>query len=166
MVKPNTLDFVWTDNAGKPATAGYHVDPALTKDNYNDAGRALALLLDPISNGILQSGSFSVPLDVSALTSNLADPGSDVEEIGELLMTSLAGEPVSINIPGISVLTFIPGSNVLDVAEVNLAALINALENGIAVTLATIAPTDIDESDILSVDTARKKIRPSGTRGK
>ena len=166
MAIPNTFDYVFRDNVGKRATAGYHVIAALTKAQYEEAGQALALLLDAFTNGIVESASMTIPVDLSALTGNVAEENSDVEEGAELGMVTVDGQPVSMIIPSPKQAYFIEGSDDLDTSDPILAAVISMLENGLAVTGGTIQPTDVAEVDLTQVTRARKITRPSGTRRK
>ncbi len=164
MALPNTFDYVFRDNAGKRASAGYHVIAALTKAQYEEAGQALALLLDDFTNGIVESASMTIPVDISALIANAADENSDVEEGAELGMITVGGDPVSMIIPAPQQDYFIDGSDDLDISDPILAAVISMIENGLAVTGGTIQPSDVAEVDITQVTRARKITRPSGTR--
>lgn len=164
MALPNTFDYVFRDNAGKRGTAGYHVIAALTKAQYEEAGQALALLIDDFTNGIVESASMTIPVDISALTGNAADENSDVEEGAELGMVTVDSQPVSMIIPSPQQAYFIEGSDDLDTSDPILAAVISMLENGLATTGGTIQPTDVAEVDITQVIRARKITRPSGTR--
>lgn len=164
MAIPNTFDYVFRDNAAKRATAGYHVIAGLTKAQYEEAGQALAVLLDDFTNGIVESASMTIPVDISGLTANDADENSDVEEGAAIGMITADGDPVSMIIPAPQQDYFIDGSDDLDISDPILSAVISMLENGLATTGGTIQPTDVAEVDITQVTRARKITSPSGTR--
>lgn len=165
MSLPYTLDYVFRGNSAKRGSVGIHTAVGLTLAQYAEGAGALAALLDDFTNGILLSGSMTIPFDISGLSSNLAEENSDVEEVSEIGMVTTEGRPVVSNIPGTPQIFFIDGSDDLDQSDPDLAALISMFENGLSVTGGTIIPTDVEEVDILSVTRARKVTKPSGTRG-
>jgi hypothetical protein len=67
-------------------------------------------------------------------------------------------------VPGILESLVIPNSKELDLAEPAVAAIITAMQNGIAVTGGTITPSDIQEEDIVGFESALERFRASGRR--
>lgn len=161
---PFTIDVVYRDESGSRATAGYHVGSELTQPQYVEGGQALAPLLDDFTDGVIESMSLTVPVDISGLTDNTAEVGSDVEEAAEFGMITTENRGVSVVIPGLLSDYFTPGSDDLDQSDPLLAPLISMFENGLATTGGTIQPCDVGEIDVSSVIRARKITRPSGTR--
>lgn len=164
MAVPYTLDYVFKGNGPKRGTIGVHTAVGKTLAQYAEGAGVLASALDAFTNGILESGSITIPMDLSGLTGNTAAINSDVEEGAELGMITTAGEPVTTIIPAPPQTFFIEGSDDLDQSAPGLTELISMLENGLLTTGGTIQPTDVEQVDIVDVIRARKITKPSGTR--
>ncbi|MCB7129982.1 MAG: hypothetical protein J3T61_10650, partial [Candidatus Brocadiales bacterium] len=95
-----------------------------------------------IINGVIEDAKMTFDVDLSALLGNNIAPDSDVEEIGNFEFATLDNRKVEINIPGIQLDTFIPGSDELDQADIDVAAFIALVLNGAATAGGTIIPTD------------------------
>lgn len=160
----NRIDYVLRDASGGRAKTGFWVEPGLTLAQYQQGGQALAQEINAITNGVVESASMTIPVDVSGLTQNIAGANSDVEEVARFGATTADGRPVQVNVPGLIPTAIAAGSDDLNQANSAVAAMISMLEDGIVVTGGTIRPSDVGEQDITQVLTARYAVRPSGTR--
>lgn len=164
MAKPYTFDYVLKGQSPKLASFGVHTPEGLTIVQYAEAAGVLAQDIDGFTNGRIEGGSMTIPVDISGLTGNVAAENSDVEEIAALGAETASGRPVVVNIPTPSALVFIDGSNDLDISDPLLAPVISMLENGLVTLGGLMQPTDVEQEDITQVVTARKRTRSSGTR--
>jgi len=156
--------FQIQDADGDNATFEVHTPSGLTLAQYTEGIQALSLLLDSIIAGIISFVSFVLNVDISALVGNIADINSDVEEIGAYAFTSSANFPVKLNIPGVNELDVAAGSDELNQADPQIAAVISMMLSGIAVTGGTIIPCDKDGNDLTTLNYARENFRASGRR--
>lgn len=164
MVKAVEVTPSWRDQAGKTSTNTMYVPNGLTLAQYQEGLAAAAALLDEISGAVMEGMGYSVDVDISALTGNVASGTADVEDIGAFQFATADGRPVNVNVPGIIDTLTPAGSDALDQAQVDVAAFISMFEDGLAVTGGTIIPSDVDEDDIVSTNFAREGVRNSGQR--
>lgn len=148
-----------TDESGGKAETAIKLPTSFTLTQFTEFGRAMALLVNNIVEGIVSGAGLRVAVDISGLTGNILDASADVEDVGAFQYATADNRPVRLNVPGISETMVIAGSDDLDTAHVNIAALNTAMISGIAVTAATIQPTDIAEEDIETLVFARERFR-------
>jgi len=152
------------DDSGEIGTTSINIPTGFSLSQIGEFGSGLATLLDKILGGKVLTAKLVFSVDISSLTSNVALSTSDVEEIGAFQFETVAGFPVTVNIPAINELVVLSGSDELDQADADVAAFIAAMENGLAVTGGTIAPCDVAESDVVTTVYARERFRASGKR--
>lgn len=151
--------YEYTDASGDKAESAIRLVTNLTLVNYIDFARAMGVLVNNIVGGIVSRAGLRVAVDVSALTSNVVDTTSDVEDVGAFQYATVDNRPVRVNVPGIVEAKVLAGSDDLDTADPAIAALNTAMVSGIAVTAATISPTDQAEDDITTLIFARERFR-------
>ena len=159
------IDIQMVDESGSRAGFGSSVLDALSIAQYQEAFDVYGVLVNDVTDGVLEKAGMTFPVDMSALTGNNIGPNSDVEEIGHFNFRTLDNRKVEINVPGIQLDTFIPGTDDIDQADPDVAAWIALCLNGVGTPGGTIIPTDVNQADIDSLRAARKQTRPSGTRG-
>lgn len=158
------LIYEFEDESGERATQATKLPVTPTLAQFEEFGQALAILKDDCVLGRISNLSLSVVADMSGLTGNSVDAASDVEDIGAFQFVTADGLPVKMNLPAILESLVAAGSDDLDQAAPAIAAIITAMESGIAVTGGTISPCDVGEIDITDVVYARENFRPSGRR--
>lgn len=159
------IDIQMVDESGSRAGFGSSVLDALSILQYQEAFDVYGVLINDVTDGVLEKAGMTFPVDMSALTGNNIAPNSDVEEIGHFNFRTLDNRKVEINVPGIQLDTFIPGTDDIDQADPDVAAWIALCLNGVSTPGGTIIPTDVNQADIDNLRAARKQTRPSGTRG-
>lgn len=164
MAEPDKAVIQYADQAGKKSTSTVFYTTGLTQAQQSEGLGALAVLLDSVTGAIITAIKNIIGVDVSALTDNLVGVLSDVEEVGEFIGLTGQNRKVLINIPGINSTFSVAGSDDLDVTDPDIAAFISMMEDGIAVSGGTVIPCDIAENDVVSVVTARERVRNSGAR--
>ena len=158
------LTYTLSDDSGESATTSIHLPTAFSLAQFTEFGRAMADLVDNVVSGLVSRAELTLNFDISAITSNLAGTGADVEEISSFQFATAAGRPVNINVPGTIETMVIANSDELDQSNADIAAFITAVEDGIAVTGGTITVTDVDSEDVTTTVYAREAARASGKR--
>ncbi len=158
------LTYEYTDDDGDVATHSIFIPDTFSLAQYTEFGRALAVLIDPVVHGLISGLSFTVSIDLSALTNNTIDGASDVDDVAAFQFLTAGGKAVSVNIPAMFEGIVSAGSDDIDVSDVDVAAFRTAMASGIAVTGGTVTPCDVQEVDIVSLVYARENFRPSGRR--
>ncbi len=158
------LNFEVQDDDGDVASFKRYIPDTLTLAQVTEYARSYMPLLDLVIAGLIRACSVTIPVDISALTSNIIEASADVEEVGSFKFSTAAGTDVLVNIPGLDESVVAAGSDELDQANANVAAFITMMTAGVAVTGGTIAPCDIAESDVTAVVYARESFRASGRR--
>lgn len=158
------VNYTFTDDSGETATTTVHVPNTFSISQYTEFSRAMANLVDNIVAGVVSSCELTVSLDISTLTGNNAQAGSDVEEIGAFVFRTGEGRDVQVNIPGINESMVASNSDELDQLDTDVAAFITAMLSGIAVAGGTPQPSDVNEGDLTTLVSAREEFRSSGKR--
>jgi hypothetical protein len=152
-------DFV--DDKGKPSFTKIRVPTGFTVSQYIEFVQGMSQTLADISNCRITRASFVVGLDLSGATIKAVASGlSDIAQKALMgFSTAVAGLRTKLKLPALSETKVNTGSDTLDQADPDVAAFITAMENGIAVTGGTIAPTDSRENDVTTTDYARELFR-------
>ena len=153
------------DDDGDRATTSINIPTGFSLSQIVEFGAGMATLIDAVLDGRVESCEVAFSVDVADLTNNIVGTSSDVEEIGAFKFTTANGFPVNMNLPGLDEGFVGVGTDDLDVALPAVAALITAMETGIATSGGTIAPCDVGEDTIALTNSARERFRASGSRG-
>jgi len=142
----------------------FEVNPVAGKTlaQYGEAAILFAEDVNDMITGVVETVRMFQSVDISGLTNNTVQGNSDVEESGQFIFADADGRHVEINIPGIISDYFVAGSNDLDTANPTVDAFVDLMIDGVAVTAGTAIPTNIAETDVVSLVSARKVMRPSG----
>jgi len=164
MPVPFFIHYETEDATGKKGTNAFSIPKVFSLSQYVEFARAMALLMDAILGGVITKAELVVGADVSALANNASYSTGDVEEVGSFMFTTGDGRPVDLNVPCIDELKEAAGTDALDQADADIAALITAVEDGIATAGGTISPCDRGEDDLITTVYARSEFRNSGKR--
>jgi len=162
MVK--TLIYIITDDDNDKSSTSIKLPDAATDVDVTEFAQGQAPLLDDIIDGKIESSSFNVPIDISALTGNVLSGNSDVEEVAAFSFITLNGEPVRINVPCMNENIVTAGSDAIDQAHPTVAPFLTAMLNGLTTTGGNVAPCAKNEDDITATSYARENARSSGKR--
>lgn len=115
---------------------------------------AFGSLIFDLVQGLTSGGNLvaKVIFDIPGLVSNNPLGASDVQEIGKFVFRGVTGFLKSLGIPAFTETKFVPGSDQIDVTDVDVAAFVTAMTDGIDTTPAggnaTIQPCDIRGVDL------------------
>ena len=153
-----TVRVEFIDDKGKTSFTKVRVPNGFTLSQYGEFGTALAQLLTNISICRVTGGSLTFAMDLSGLgLRTVAGITADIAEKAAFLFnTAITGLKAKLRIPTFRETLVPPGSDAVDLADVDVAAFKTAMESGIAVTGGTIEPTDDRENDITGLTTARE----------
>lgn len=163
---PFIIVFTLRDAANNDATTEVKIPDSFTLSDYTEFGAGMATAINDFVRGRIMKAELCLPIDVSGFTGNTISILSDVEEIGAFEFVTAQGNRVKLNIPGCPDGVTLPNSNTLDEADAQVATIITAMEDGLAVTGGTASPCDIGGDDIVDTLFARENFRSSGTRKK
>lgn len=154
-----TVRFDFLDDKGKTSFSKVRVPNGFSLAQYGEFGTAFAQLLANVSNCKITGGSLTFAIDLSGLgLRTVASSLSDVAEKGLFLFnTVVTGLKAKLRIPTLDESQVPSGSDAIDTANVDVAAFIAAMENGIVVPVAvTVQPTDDRTNDISALTQARE----------
>ena len=154
-----TVRYDFLDNKGATSFTKIRVPTTFSLSQYGEFGTAMAQLIADVSMCQITGGSLTFAIDLSGL--GLAVTASIVSDIAEkavfLFNTAITGIKAKLRLPTFDEFLVSPGSDAVDQVDVDVAAFIAAMENGIAVTgPATIQPTDDRTNDITTLTEARE----------
>jgi len=153
--------FDMIDNKGKTSFTKVRIPTGFTIAAYTDFAQQMAQLISNVTQCQITRASFCVGLDLSGGTFKaVANALSDIAQKGFIgFSTAVAGLRTKIKLPALDETVVLSGSDALDQANANVAALLTGFENGITVTGGTISPTDMRQNDITTTDYARELFR-------
>jgi len=155
------IRFDFLDGKGKTSSTKIRVPNGFTIAQYVEAAQAFAELISQFSQCQITNASITVGLDLSSATLRAAALlTSDIYHKARFqFATAVNGFRTAFNLPTFNEAKAVTGSDQIDQADIDVAALIAALENGIVVTGGTIAPTDHRTNDVVSIEHAREIFR-------
>jgi len=161
MVLAVSIRFDFQDQKGKTSFTKVRVPNGFSIAQYSEFTVAMGQLLANLSSARVTRASFCVGLDLSGSTIKAVASGiSDIAQKAILgFSTAVTGFRTKLKLPAFSETKIITGSDAVDEADLDIAAFVTAMENGIVVTGGTVSPTDIRENDIVSTDYAREFFR-------
>lgn len=159
MAIPVTVSFTITDGKGEQSTLGIHLPSGTTVADAQTFVSGMDNLLAAIIDGGIAQASVTVPLSTEFLLS-AAGVNSDVQEKALFVWKAInSASKASLSVPTILESVFVAGSKLIDVTNVDVAAFLAAMLNGIT----GISPVNIADVDLSQLITAREawgKYRP------
>jgi len=152
MALSTTINVAFIDGKGKTSVTKVRVPTTFTIAQYREFAAAMAQLIANVAAAQITSVSINFGLDLSGL--GLKTVASAVEKVGakaQGLFNTVSGIIAKWRIPAPLEEKVVVGSDDLDQTDTDIAAVISANEDGIAVTGGTIQFTNGRGSDITSV---------------
>lgn len=156
-----TVRFDFVDQKSKPSFTKVRIPTGFSITAMTEFAQGMAQLIANISDGRLTRASICVGLSLATATLKATpDSDADIAEKGFFgFGTALAGFRTKMKLPAWNEIYTIAGSDAINQADPNVAAFLAAMEDGLAVTGGTIAPTDIRENDVTTTDYGRELFR-------
>jgi len=153
-----SLRFDFVDVKNKKSFTKIRVPNGFTLSQYVEAAQAFAQILTNLSNGSVTNASVTFGLDLAGLgLSTVASGLADVYQKARFQFSTVAsGFRAFFRIPTFSETKVVYGSDAIDDSDIDVAAFITAMENGVVVTGGTISPCDMRENDIAALQFARE----------
>jgi hypothetical protein len=158
-----SIIFSFRDAKGKESTTKIRVPSTFSFAQYREFAAAGSQVLANMSTAELYDVSIAVGLDLSgASLKTLATQFADVFQRALLVVRStVAGLFSRINIPTFDDANTVDGSDVLDILDPDVQALITLLEDGLDDGGLLILPVDARGNDLDEVSLAVEKFRKS-----
>jgi hypothetical protein len=161
---PKTVSFSFIDDDLAQSSISIKLPDTVTLDAAYAFAADMVNLMTPVSDCALQK--YSVSGEIYDDTYPQGAAGSDVEDKGVLTIRTVNNGTSTLSWPGVKetllVSNISPPGTYINLTNVNVAALVSALVNGIAEPLlGTIQPSDRRGSDFLSIKEAYKQNRGS-----
>lgn len=163
---PTEIIYTLEDADGDEATTSARfTEDAADTATLEELALAYGGALTNIVIGSIKAAIAVLKPVISGLTSNILQAGSAVERQGKFEFVTADGHRVKFNLPCLLESTGQgAGSDSLNLADPEVAALISAFEDGIDVGAVTIQPCDIGENPIVGTLFARESHKNSGAR--
>lgn len=142
------VTFTIVDNANKPSTTTIYVPTGFSIVQYGEFAAAAAQLIADLSDGQLTSVSVSIPLSLAGATIRaVAGLAADIaEKVKFSAGSAINGLRAFFNIPTYDESHNLPSSDAVDLADVEVAALVAIIEGG-----AGASPCDIRGNNLTEV---------------
>lgn len=153
-----SVRFDMIDAKSKTSFTKVRVPTGFTISQYIEFAQAMAQLITDMSNCTVTRAGITFGIDISGLGLKVAAAVlADVYEKARFQFnTAVAGFKAFFRLPGYDETKSVTGSDAVDQADPDVAALIAAYEDGIVVTGDTISPTDSRGNDITAIQFARE----------
>lgn len=159
------VNFTFQDSKGKKSKSVLHVPTGFTIAQYLEFATAAGQILANASNGEVTSISLGVNLDLSTATIRAAalSTADIAQKAFFMVRSAVSGLFAKFNIPTLNESDHVvTGSDELDLADADVAALITIYEDGVDIGGSVfIQPCDERENDLESVSQAREIFRKS-----
>lgn len=155
------IHFTILDDKNKSSKTTVHVPTGFSIAQYLLFAQAMAQLIGDLSNGQITEVSVSYPLSLSGATIRaVAASFSDIfKKAFFQARSSVAGLVSKFFIPSYSEEFSVVGSDQINTAETEVAALISIIEDGVNVSGEQVQPIDIRGNDLEEVSLAREIFR-------
>jgi len=155
-----TINIAMVDQTGKSSSTKIRVPNTFSIADYREFALAIGQLILNISGGAITGISVNFGLDLSGL--GLKTVASAVEKVGakmQGLFSTASGIIAKWLLPAPIEEKVVAGSDDFDQTDTDVAALVSAMEDGIAVTGGTLQPTNGRGSDVQAVASLREVFR-------
>lgn len=156
-----TLNITTTDAKNRSSITKIRVPNGFTPSQYGEAALAFAQLLSNMSEGVITEVSVSLPLDIS--TATIRAVALDIADIAKKALftvkSSVGALFARFNIPTYNEAKTVTGSDEINTADPQVAALVGILENGVNVSGTFIQPVDLRGNDLATVVGSREIFR-------
>ena len=164
----HAIKIIYTikDNKGKLATMEIKVPTGLTVANYVEFAQQMGTLVVGMSIGQIVNVGVAITVDILPGWPTAPGLTSDVEEKGAFQYVAAGNWRTGLQIPTLSELLVVDGSDALDMTDAAVIAFNDAMIDGILLPVGavTVEPTDARENDITALVYARESFRASGKR--
>lgn len=148
------------DDKGRTSDFSVNVPTTFNLASYGEFAVGLAQAFDQIINGVIVGAYLLLTVDLSSLVGNVITAVGDIQEAGYFKFRTSENRSVDIKIPAFDEGLVPSGSDSINLTDPAVQAVLDAFNNGIAVTGGTIAPCDVDEDDIVTLEYARESFVP------
>lgn len=148
------ITFTFQDGKDKISTTSIKVPVGLSIPEYIDAAQRLATMLVSNTLALLTSVEVCLGLNVTLPPTQPAT-NSDVQERGQFVFVAANGTNFVMYLPAFNETKVIAGSDLLDTLDAEVAAMVTLMEDGDG----TIAPVNVRDQDVQSLDYAREMFR-------
>lgn len=156
-----SIRFDLVDAKNKASNTTIRVPNGFSIAQYIEFAQAMGQLISDLSQAQITRASFVVGLDLSSATIKAsAGAFSDIAHKAYFgFQTAVAGFRSKMRLPTLDETKVNAASDTINQVDVDVAAYMTAMENGIIVTGGTISPSDARGNDIVSTDYAREVFR-------
>lgn len=159
-----TINFTFKDSKGKSRMTKVRVPTGFHPSAYGEFALAMGQILANLSDGAITEISIGIPLDLSGATiKSVALTIADVAKKAYFgAISSVAGLFAKFIMPTYDEGKTVTGSDNIDVADPDVAALIALIESGTTISGTPIAPVDKYDNSLDDVNLASEQFRRFG----
>jgi hypothetical protein len=114
-----------------------------------------AVLIDALIKGKITNLSVGLGVDLPGGIKSAPDSSADVEEGARFIFNAANGGSARLRLPTFDEAKFVTGSDLVNLTDTDVADFVTQIVDGQTITLQAQHPSAADESDIVSLDSAR-----------
>jgi len=162
MAQATEIVYTIQDEKGNKSTLTVWIPSTTLLADALDFAQDFGDLIDNVIAGIITRIGLIFSADLTPTMKTAVVGGADVEEGANFIYRSASGFPFRHRLATFLESKITSGSRAVNVADPDVAALVDAVTNGLVVTsLNTVAPTEHREDDLSALVTAREVFQRS-----
>lgn len=156
MARPIVSAFISVlDAPGSESIMRLHVPNNTELGNFKTFIQNTAVLIDALIKGRITNLSIGIGVDLPGGIKTAADATADVEEGARFIFNALNGGSFRMRIPTFDEAKMVTGSDLVNTADTDVAAFVTQIVDGQTISLQAQHPSAADESDIVSLASAK-----------
>jgi len=156
MARPIVSAFITVKDApGSESIMRLHVPNNTEIGNFKTFIQNTAVFIDALIKGKITNLSIGIGIDLPGGIKAAADASADVEEGARFIFNALNGGSFRMRIPTFDEAKMIAGTDLVDTTDTDVAAFVTQMVNGQTINLQAQHPSAADESDIVSLESAK-----------
>ena len=156
MTRPIVSAFVTIRDApGSESIVRWHMPNNTEIGTFQTFIQHTVTLIDAIVKGKVMNVSIGIGVDLPGGLKSAPDANSDVEEGARFIFNALNGGSFRVRLPTFDEAKFSSGTDLVNTADTDVAAFVTQMVTGETITLQDQHPSAADESDLVSLESAR-----------
>lgn len=153
--------FTIRDAKGETSQLEVHLPSTLSLAQWTGFASQCAVLIDAVIGGAITRVGIVIAVTLPGGIKSAALTNSDVEEGAKFQFATAGGFRTGFRIPTFLETLIASNSRAVDLEDADVAALVNAIEEGLTVSSVVIQPSDGRDDDVVALTSAKEQFLSS-----